>query len=102
MAASLLFSILDLIWPKFYPTTMPTLRFFAGFQINMLGNSINIKKLNWNPLVLKFFLLKPLKITISWSNLWKKEVPMCHFQNNKHFFSEITKLDHKLSKNPLF
>ena len=42
------------IWPKFYPKTTHTLIFFfAGFQWNILGDSINTNDFNWNPLVLK-------------------------------------------------
>ena len=44
-------------------------------------------------------MLKPLKITIFWPNLYKNGVPMGHTQNKKRFFfAEITKPDHKLSK----
>ena len=36
------FTTLDLIWPKFYPKTTPTMFLFAGFQWNMWADSINI------------------------------------------------------------
>ena len=49
------FTTLDLIWSKFFLKTTPTLISFARFQWNMLGNSIDIKNFNWNPVVLKFF-----------------------------------------------
>ena len=39
--------------PDFAPKTTPTLLFFADFQWNMLGHSININNLCRNPLVLK-------------------------------------------------
>ena len=65
----------------------------TGFQLDMLGNSINIKNFIWNQVVLKKNLQKPLKITIIWPNLCKKGVPMGH-----NLFSEIIKPDHKLSK----
>ena len=64
----------------------------------MLGDSINIKNVNLNPVLLKNILLKPQKITIFQSNLSKKWVLMGHAGNNVFFFSEITKTDHKLSK----
>ena len=48
----------------------------------MLGNSINIKNFNWNPVVLKNLLRK---ITIFLPSLCKN-VPMGHTQNKKVFF----------------
>ena len=69
--------------------------FFAGFQWSMLGNSINIKNFNWNPVVLKNLLRKPLKITIFLPDLCKN-VPMGHIQNKKTiFYSETTKPDNQ-------
>ena len=47
------FTRLDLIWPKFCAKTTQNLSFIAGFRWNMLGDSININKLNWNPLAIK-------------------------------------------------
>ena len=47
------FTTLDIIWPKSCPKTTPNLIFFAGFQWSMLGNSINFKNFDWNPVVLK-------------------------------------------------
>ena len=82
------FLALDLIQPKFWNKTTPTLIFFAGFQWNMLGNSININNFNLNPVVLKKK-LKPLKITILWSP-WAMPA-------KKTFFKEITKPDHTFS-----
>ena len=38
---------------KFCPKTTPILIFFAGFQWNMLEDSISINNFNWNPVVLK-------------------------------------------------
>ena len=65
----------------------------------MLGNSIDFKNFNWNLVVLKKILLKPLKITIFRPNLCKNGVLMGHAQKKKQFFSsEITKPDPKLSK----
>ena len=55
MMVSLLFSQQDQFWPKICPKTTPTLIFFAGFQSSMLGNSINVKNFNWNPVVPKEF-----------------------------------------------
>ena len=57
------FTTLDLTWPKFCPTTRPTLIFFCGFQWNLLEDSININNFNWNTIVLKKKLIKSLKIT---------------------------------------
>ena len=62
--------------------------FLADLQLNMLGDSININNLCYNPLVLK----------ISW---WKKGIIMGHVQNEKQqrfFLEEITKADHQLSE----
>ena len=62
------FATLDIIWPKFCPKTTSNLIFFAGFQWSMLGNRINIKKFNWNPLVLKkIFSLTCAKLGPSWA-----------------------------------
>ena len=47
------FTTLDLILPKFCAKTTPTLVFFAGFQWNMLEDSINVNNCNWNSVVLK-------------------------------------------------
>ena len=74
MPVSLLFfTTLDLIWPKFCPKTTPILGILAGFQWNVLGDSININNFNCNPVILKIFLLKPLKIAIFGDNLRKKK-----------------------------
>ena len=73
--------------------------FFAGFQWNMLGDSINTNNFNCNPVVLKFFLLKPLKIAIFGPNLCKKRGQYGpHPKQTIFFFSEMTKADHKLCK----
>ena len=61
-------------WPKFCPTR-PQSFFLAGFQRNMLGDSININNFNCNPVILKFFLLKP--------TLHKKGVSMMGYTQNK-------------------
>ena len=93
----LFFTTLDLIWLKCFPKTTPILIFFAGFQWNMLGDSININNFNCTPIILKNFW--PLKITIFGPNLCKKGVSMDHTQNKQTFFlTEMTKADHKLSK----
>ena len=94
------FTTLGLIWPRFCPKDTATLRFFAGFQWNMLKNSIDINNFNWNLVVPKNFLLKPLNITIFWSNFSKNGVSMGHNQNKKtfFFFFRNNKTDHKLSK----
>ena len=66
---------------------------------SMLGNSINIKNFHWNSVVLKFFLLKPLKVIIFWPKLCKNGVTMGHAQIKKQiFFSEIITPDPELSK----
>ena len=52
------FTTLDIIWPKFCPKTTPNLILFASFQWSMLGNSIDIKKFNWNPVLLAVVLKK--------------------------------------------
>ena len=60
----------------------------------MLGNSINIKNFNWNPVVLKNF-AKTSKNYHFRLNLCKNGVPRGHVQNKKlFFFSELTKPDH--------
>ena len=66
----------------------------------MLGNSDNIKNFNWNPVVQKKVLLKPLKITIFQPKLCKHGVAMVHAQSKKtiFFFPEIIKPDPKLPK----
>ena len=51
--ALLSFTTLGIIWPTFCPKTTPDLIFLAGFQWNLLRNSIKIKNFNWNPVVLK-------------------------------------------------
>ena len=55
----LFFTTLGLIRPKFCPKTTPTLIFFAGFQGNMLRDSIDINNFSWNLLVLKKFCENP-------------------------------------------
>ena len=100
MPVSLLFfKTLDLVWSRFCPKTTPNFFsffffFYAGFQWNMLGNSININNFNCNPIVLKIFLLKSLKIAIF-------GVSMGHTQKKQRFFLQKwqkQKADHKLSK----
>ena len=85
------FTTLDLIWPKFFPKTKHT--FFAGFQWSVLGDSIHINNINWNPVVLKKKKKKKIgkrpKITFLG--------PTCTKQKTI-FFLEITKPDHKLSR----
>ena len=62
----------------------------------MLGDSINIDNFNWNPVVLKKN-DKTLASAIFWSNLHKKG-SVWAAPKMKNFFSEITKVDHQLSK----
>ena len=51
-----IFTTLGIILPRFYPKTTSTLIFFlAGFQWNILRDSIGINNFNWNPVVLKIF-----------------------------------------------
>ena len=66
----------------------------------MLGDSISINNFNCNPVVLIFFffLLKPLKIAIFGPNLRKKRSQYGSHPKQKHFFAEIIKADHKISK----
>ena len=66
----------------------------------MLGNSINIKNFNWNPVVLKKF-AKTSKNYHFLAQLVQKN--SCHGPHPKvknifFFFSEIIKPNHKLSK----
>ena len=69
----------------------------------MLGDSININNFNWNLVVLKKNLLRPLKITIFWPHLRKKGLTVNHAQNKiLFFFSEITEPDLKLLKTSYF
>ena len=90
------FQNIDLILPKFCPKTRPTL-FFAGFQWNMLGDSIyNSINFNCNPAVLKK-IDKTSKNCQFWVQLHKKGVSMGHTQIKSNFFAEIPK-DHKLFK----
>ena len=63
---------------------------FAGFQWNILGDSININNFNC---------IKALKVPIFGPSLCKKKgVSKGHTQNKGFFFSEMIKADHKLSK----
>ena len=72
--------------------------FFADFQRNMLGDSINIDNFCCNPAILKKKLVKPLKIGILGPNLHYKGVRMCHSQNKKQIFlAEVTKDKSSLS-----
>ena len=57
----------------------------------MLGESINIKNFNWNPVVLKKLLFFGLTC-----EKWGPHGP--HPKQKTIFFSEITKVDSKLSK----
>ena len=91
------FTTLDLIWPKFWPKITPILLgFFAGFQWNMLGDSISINNFNCNPVVLIFFFAKTSKIF--GPNLRKKRSQYGSHPKQKHFFAEMIKTDHKISK----
>ena len=97
MGVSLLFHN---IGPNLAPNFVPRpnqIWFLAGFQLNMIGNSINIKNFYWNPLVLKKNLLKPLKNTSFWPTCAKKGSPWTTPKTN-NFFSAVAKPDHKLSK----
>ena len=65
----------------------------------MLRDSIIINNFNWNPVVLKKKLLKPLKINILLVQLvqkWYLHGPRP--EQKTIFLAEITKPDHKLSK----
>ena len=80
------------------PPKLTEIDFFAGFQRNMLENSININSFNWNLIVLKKkTLLKPLKITIFWPNLHKNGSPWAKPKTENNFFAEIMKYHHELS-----
>ena len=79
--------------------------FFAGFQWNMLGNSINIKNFSRNPAAPKMFLLRPLKIRHHFLNqlVQKWGLHDGPYPKQKKLFSEITKPpDHKAFKTFLF
>ena len=78
----LFFTTLGQIWPQ-DPTHFD---FFAGFQWNMLRDSININNFNWNLVVLKKKLLKPLKITIFWPKLRKNGAPWAMPKRKKQLF----------------
>ena len=69
----------------------------------MLGDSINFNNFNWNPVVLKKNLLKPLKLAIFGAICAKMGFPWTTPKTkNFFFFEEITKTDHKLSKTIYF
>ena len=42
-----------LIWPKFFSQNHTQCSFFSDFQWNMLGDSVNITNLSYNPVILK-------------------------------------------------
>ena len=64
----------------------------------MLGNSINIKNFNWNPVVLKKF-AKTSKNYHFLAQLLQKRGPHGpRAKQNTIFFSEIKKADYKFSK----
>ena len=93
----LFFTTLDLIWPKFCPKTTPILFFLL--LLLLLGDLININNFNYNPVILKIFLLKPLKIAIFGPNLCiKRGQYRPHSKQTETFFAEMTKAYHKLSK----
>ena len=64
----------------------------------MLGNLINIKKFNWNPVVLKIFLLtsKNYYFSAQLVQNWGPHGPRP--KEKTTFFSKITKQNPKLSK----
>ena len=73
--------------------------FFASFLWSMLEDSININNCNWNPVVLKKNVLKPLKITFfyHYPTFTIMGSPWV-MPKTKFIFAEITKSDNKLSK----
>ena len=72
---------------------------FAGFQLNMLGDSIIIDNFNCNPIVLKKIgKTSKVKIAIFGPNQHKKGVSMDHAQNKNNVFCRNNKADHNLSK----
>ena len=69
------------------PPKLTEIDFFAGFQRNMLENSININRFNWNLIVLKK--KNPAETSKSYhflAQLAQKWVPMGKAQNRKQFF----------------
>ena len=70
---------------QFMPQDHTHIGLSAGFQGIMLKDSINFS-CNWNPVVLKKNVQKPLKITIFWSNFQNNGVSMGHAQNEKQIF----------------
>ena len=74
--------------------------FFAGFQLNMLENSIDIKNFNWYLVVLKktFYSKTSKNCHFIWpTQLMQKRGPRPGKKKN-NFFSKITRPDHELSK----
>ena len=91
------FTTLDVIWPKLCPKTTPSLVFFAGFQWNMLVDSININNFNWNPLVPKKFAKssKNYHFLAQLVQKWSLRGPQ---PQQNIFFCRNNKPDSKLSK----
>ena len=74
--------------------------FFAGFQRNMLENSININNFNWNPIVLKK--KNPAETSKNYhflAQLAQKCVPMGNAKNRKQFFCRNNKTSSLAFKN---
>ena len=51
----------------------------------MLGNSINVKNFNWNPVILKYFAKTSENYNFLAQLVCKNGVPMGHAQNNFFF-----------------
>ena len=90
------FRILDLSWPKCWLKGHTYFPFFADFQWNMLGDSINMNNLCLKKLV------KALKNCFSGPDLNKNGVLICHTQNEKQFFDRNNKSRSSVFKNVLF
>ena len=81
------FTTLGLIWPKFCPKTTPTSIYFAGFQWNMLRDSIFINNFNWNWVFWNFFAktLKNYHFLAQLLQKWGPHLP-CPKQKTTIFF----------------
>ena len=72
---------------------------FCVFQWNTLVDSINIDNFNWNPIVLKKKMVKPIKLSFLSAQLPQKRGHYGSRPKQKTIsFTKITKLHHKLSE----
>ena len=87
------FTTLDLIWLKFLPQDYTHFDFFSCFQLNMLGDSININGFNWNPVVLKKIAKTSKGYHFLAQLVQKMGSPWATPKTKKSVFAEITKPD---------